>query len=53
MPQGSILGPLLLLVFIDIVKDINSSITLFADDTSLYFNNSRIKGEDLVPVKCI
>ena len=37
MPQGSILGPLLFLVFInDIVKEINSSIRHFADDTSLY-----------------
>ena len=37
MPQGSILGPLLFLVFInDIVEEINSSIRHFADDTSLY-----------------
>ena len=37
MPQGSVLGPLLFLIYInDLVDSINSEAKLFADDTSLF-----------------
>ena len=37
IPQGSVLGPLLFLLFInDMPDDIMSSIKIFADDTKVY-----------------
>ena len=37
VPQGTVMGPLLFLIFInDIVKDLHSELRLFADDSTLY-----------------
>ena len=41
-PQGSILGPLLILVYVnDIWRNIDSSIRLFADDCVIYRENHK------------
>ena len=50
VPQGSVLGPILFLVYInDITNDIESIIKLFADDTSMYLGlrNTEIRTQIL------
>ncbi len=44
IPQGSVLGPLLFVIYInDMPDNINSDIYLFADDTKIFNNTSQIE----------
>ena len=44
MPQGSVLGPLLFLIYVNDITNIieNSKISMYADDTVIYISQSNL-----------
>jgi hypothetical protein len=50
VPQGSILGPILLLLYINDIEQCSKllSFILFADDTNIFFSNSCLKSLNVI-----